>query len=328
MTDTVRPREGAAVNSEGSDLDAVNLNNVDLNLLVALDALLAERSVTRAAERLQRSQPALSAALKRLRFQFRDELLIRVGNDYELTPLAAQLKRRTALALADVQRVFATRATFDPTASDREFVIVASDYGECVAGRALSALLAREGPGVRLRFAPMSDPWVTQAEESLRAVDGLLLPHGYLPNLPSLEVHTDRWIAICSSRNTDVGDTLTLENATLAPFVLPFTRAATSITPVRQLMAMGARPSVVVGVEHFSAVPQFVIGTDRIGIMQEQLARHFAPSDEIRIVALPFDSTLREAFWWHPSIDRDPGHRWLRTQILAAGRALETSHEA
>lgn len=305
--------------------DSVDLNTIDLNLLVALDALLEERSVTRAAERLQRSQPALSAALKRLRIQFRDDLLTRVGNSYELTPLAAELRRKTTLALADAQRVFATRATFDPTTADREFSIVASDYGACVAGRALAMILNAEAPGVGLRFAPISEPWVTQAEESLRAVDGLLLPHGYLPALPSLEIHMDRWVAVCAIQNTDVGDELTVAAAQEAGFVLPFTGSATSINPVRQLMTMGVRPKVVVGVEHFSAVPRFVSGTDRIGIMQEHLARIYAPTDEIRIVELPFDATIREAFWWHPSIDRDPGHRWLRSQILRAGRFVDAT---
>ena len=92
----------------------MNLGSLDLNLLVSLDALLQQRSVTRAAEQLGLSQPALSASLARLRRHFDDPLLARVGNDYRLTPLAVQLKERTRVALNSAERVFAAQAEFDP----------------------------------------------------------------------------------------------------------------------------------------------------------------------------------------------------------------------
>src|SRR5689334_2449623 len=117
-----------------------NLNNLDLNLLLTLDALLAERSVTRAAERLGVTQPAVSAALARLRRHFGDLLLNRIGNRYELTPLAVQIRGDTTLALATVRRVFEATPDFDPAVAEREFTLVLSDYAVAVMGEELSRI--------------------------------------------------------------------------------------------------------------------------------------------------------------------------------------------
>src|SRR5919202_1733449 len=130
----------------------VTLPNLDLNLLIALDALLEQRGVTRAAQQLGLSQPALSASLARLRRHFGDELLSRTGNEYRLTPLAAQLKPRVRLALEGVERVFTAQPEFDPAESTREFSVLLSDYACAVVGNELSELLGREAPRARLRL--------------------------------------------------------------------------------------------------------------------------------------------------------------------------------
>src|SRR6478736_4676253 len=103
--------------------DRPPLSRLDLNLLIALDALLTERSVTRAAERLRLSQPALSASLSRLRAHFNDPILARQGNTYELTPLASRLAEQTGSALDAARRVFESQAEWDPGESTREFAV-------------------------------------------------------------------------------------------------------------------------------------------------------------------------------------------------------------
>jgi len=130
----------------------VQLANLDLNLLVSLDVLLQERSVTRAAARLGLSQPTLSTTLARLRRHFGDELLTRVGNRYELTPLAADLLPRTADAVSVVQKIFARQPEFEPAESDREFAVLASDYVITVFGQALAVALRERTPGIGLRL--------------------------------------------------------------------------------------------------------------------------------------------------------------------------------
>src|SRR4051794_28926516 len=122
----------------------VNIASLDLNLLVSLDALLQERSVTRAAAQLGLSQPALSASLARLRRHFGDDLLFRVGNEYRLTPLALQLKELTRIALSGVERVFSAQPDFHPASSTREFSLLVSDYVVVVLGDTIARLLTQE----------------------------------------------------------------------------------------------------------------------------------------------------------------------------------------
>src|SRR5690349_22999772 len=131
----------------------MRLANLDLNLLVSLDALLQQRSVTKAAAQMGLSQPALSASLARLRRHFGDELLTRVGNEYRLTPLAVQLRDLARFALDGVERVFTAQTEFDAASSTREFSLVISDYGIAVFGDTIAALLAEEAPNARLRLA-------------------------------------------------------------------------------------------------------------------------------------------------------------------------------
>src|SRR3954451_17866462 len=142
----------------------VNLASLDLNLLVSLDALLQQRSVTKAAAQMGLSQPALSASLARLRRHFGDELLTRAGNEYGLTPLAVQLRDMARVALTGVERVFTEQNDFEPMSSIREFSLLISDYGLAVLRYTLAALLAEEAPTARLRFIANSPSAVDRAE--------------------------------------------------------------------------------------------------------------------------------------------------------------------
>src|SRR5690349_1363268 len=138
-----------------------------MNLLVSLDALLQERSVTRAAARMGLGQPTVSAALARLRRHFGDELLTRVGNRYELTPLAARLVDRTQTAVAGIERVFSAAPDFEPAATTREFTLLVSDYATTVLGPPLAAAFARTAPEARLRLCPHRPEDVAGAADRL-----------------------------------------------------------------------------------------------------------------------------------------------------------------
>ena len=223
----------------------VQLANLDLNLLVSLDVLLQERSVTRAAARLGLSQPTLSTTLARLRRHFGDELLTRVGNRYELTPLAADLLPRTADAVSVVQKIFARQPEFEPAESDREFAVLASDYVITVFGQALAVALRERA---RHRAAPRAHQGrvLGTAAETLRAVDGVVLPHGYLSRLPHVDLFTDRWVCVVSADNDDVGDRLTLDELAAMPMVLTHWQGSASDVPAaRQLSMRGVQPNVV-----------------------------------------------------------------------------------
>ncbi|MDP9792999.1 DNA-binding transcriptional LysR family regulator [Catenuloplanes nepalensis] len=301
----------------------MNLASLDLNLLISLDALLRERSVTRAATRLALSQPALSASLSRLRRHFGDDLLTRVGNTYELTPLAIHLKELTAVALAGVERVFARQPDFDPAVADREFTILTSDYGLAVAGAELAAVLGDEAPGIRLRLHHITTGAVDRAAETLRTVDGLLLPHGFLTDLPHLDLYTDRWVCVVAADHPGVRDTLTMADLAALPWVLTF-HEPTAFTPAaRQLRLLGVEPKARIVVQSFLAVPFVLAGTNRVALMQEHLARRLSTGGGLRVLDCPFEPVpLVEALWWHPMYDRDPEHMWLRDRMAEVGRRI------
>jgi LysR family nod box-dependent transcriptional activator len=289
------------------------LSRLDLNLLVALDALLTERSVTRAAERLHLSQPALSASLARLRTHFNDPILARRGNTYELTPLALRLTEHTTTALEAARRVFESQATWSPRDSTREFSIYGSDYGFATIGSEVSRLAAETAPGVRFRFMLHNPSIVDDALNRLRSADGMVIPHGYLADLPYADLWRDGWVVVASQSNELVGDELTMDVLGALPWVFTYQSRTAFTSAARQLQQLGIEPHVEAVVESFLALPHFIAGTNRLGLIQAGLAHVAESVAGVRILEAPFDATpVVNALWWHPVHGRDPEHAWMR----------------
>ncbi|MTD54625.1 LysR family transcriptional regulator [Amycolatopsis pithecellobii] len=288
-------------------------SGLDLPLLHALHALLTERSVTAAAARLGRSQPTLSSALARLRRHFGDDLLTRSGNHYVLTRFAEQLRPLTGVAVAAVGRVFSAEAEFDPGETRREFTIVSSDNGISVLGRRLVARVARDAPGARIRFLPVTPESISRKDEFYRTVDGVLMPHGYLDLPRNIDLYTDRWVCVVSAENTRVGERLTMTDLQELPWVATFEDPLERAPAWRQMEMLGVVPRVCATAESFLTMPQLVRSSDAVALLQERVAALVATGPEFRILECPFDAIpLVEAFWWHPIHDDDPGHSWLR----------------
>jgi DNA-binding transcriptional LysR family regulator len=313
-----RPARGAVGQDGRTSPD--NLARLDLNLLVALDALLQERSVTRAAGRLDLTQPTLSASLGRLRRHFGDDLLVRVGNRSELTPLATTLRPLVATALGVVSRVFAAGPAVDPATSSRQFTVITSDYGAAVAGRVLARVLADEAPSMRVHLRQASPALYEPFDERLREVDGLLMPHGFLsPSLPHVDLYTDRWVVVTAADNPRVGAGIDLADLGELPWVATFSDSDDGTAAWRHLQLLGVDVTVPVVVDSFLAVPLLLEGTDRVALLQERLARLLAVDGRLRVLPCPFDVVpLVQALWWHPVYDRDPEHAWLRGRLAAA----------
>jgi DNA-binding transcriptional LysR family regulator len=303
----------------------VHLGRLDLNLLVSLDALLRQRSVTRAAAEMGLSQPALSASLARLRRHFDDELLTRVGNSYRLTPLAVQLQDLVRVALSGVERVFGAQPGFDPARSRREFSVLASDYVVVVLGDVLARLFAEEAPHARLRFAATSPELVDRAEQVLLGTDLLLLPHGIVTDLPHRELYRDEWVCVVSADNTAVDTGLTVRHLETLPWVTVYHGPTAATAAARQMRMLGIEPHVQVVTESFLTVPGLVAGSDRIALLQRGLVDLLPLDTGIRALPVPFEAgPLVEAMWWHPVYDDDPEHRYLRDLVArAAALAVE-----
>ena len=296
---------------------------LDLNLLVPLDALLRERSVTKAAARLGLSQPTVSASLARLRRHFGDELLTREGNSYELTPLAKQLVEQTARALSLADEVFLPHAVFDPGFTRREFTLIASDVHVATLGRELAALVSERAPGVRLRFLISTAELIRRSEEYLGEADAVMMPHGLLGDNPSIELYEERWVCVVSSDSVE-SEPPTVEELGDRPWVMPFHFPWQGFSPLRRLRGYGMDPRVDIAVENFLSIPHLVIGTDRAALVPAHVLELCgAVGGGLTAVELPFGSgRLMESLWWHPRHDRDPAHVWLRRTAAEAGARL------
>lgn len=291
----------------------MKLANLDLNLLLSLHALLQERSVTRAAERLVVGQPAMSTRLSRLRAYFSDPLLERDGQEYVLTPLAQRLLVRTETALSDIELVFNEHEPFDPATSTAELRIGMSDYAAHFIGARLGRMMAERAPGMRLRIELFGNRIVNNLAEAPRIFDAILVGHGLLGELPYSDLFRDEWVAVVGRANTTVGDCVTQEELLTMPWIVSY-----DISPVIQsLRSHGAHQDARIHVDSFLAVPALIADSDRVAALPGRVAAEAAEARLVRVVSCDLGlPPLVEAIWWHPIHQSDPTHRWFRETLV------------
>ncbi len=307
----------------------MELPSLDLNLVVVLHALLEERNVTRAGERVGLSQPGTSSALARLRRHFDDPLLERVGNQYVLTPLAQGLADQVGRTLEDLQQLMTAHPRFDPATAERRYVVVCSDSVLAVLAPRIVAAVAGAAPGVTLDFRAMTKGMLTDPVGLLQEVDLLIVPRGLfsLPDMPSVDLYRDRWVCATSIANTSVGTHLTLDEAARARWVMPFHELVMASPADAALTALGVDRRCAVRVESFTLLDRLVSGTDLFVLLHERLADHLGER-ALRTVGLPIElPPIVEAVWSHSSRRLDPGHRWLLDVLLAAADGLAPDRE-
>ena len=295
----------------------MNLAGVDLNLLVALRALLQERNVTRAGGVVGLSQPAMSNALGRLRRQFGDELLVREGRGLVLTPVARELQHADEPALGMVERVQRIQASFYPARATQTFRVAASDYGmTLLAGRLRE--LHRVAPGVVVDLVQVDHGFVRDTETVMRRTDLLLAPRAFVSGHPNEALHTEAWTAVVDAGAAPVGDVLQEGDLEGRALVGLFHDLGSGAHIERLLTVRGVRATGAVNAESFAVVPSLVEGTDRIGFLPESLARRLGPAYGVRVLSVPFlPEPLVECLYWHRSAQHDPAHTWLRRLLLA-----------
>ena len=295
---------------------------VDVNLLVALRALLEERNVTRAGLAINMSQPAMSAALARLRSHYDDELLQRTGRSYELTPLAEGLLPQVTAALDAVTAALDPWARFDPTTSTRRFTVSGSDYALAVLIEPLLSVLSRQAPGVTVDFDPVPPPGSDMLAQLMRR-DVMIAALGYgLPGRRQM-VFSDRFVCIVSAGNPRLRDgRLTLEDLAELPHVATF--GGQLVTPADQvLVEAGISPRIEVTVQGLLALPFAVSGTDLCAFVPERLLARCPSTLDLAVAQVPLDDPeLAEAAHWHPSRQDDPSVRWLRAVLQEVSASL------
>lgn len=302
----------------GAGPATVRAEQVDLNLLVALDALLREQSVTRAAERLSVGQPAMSASLARLRRVFDDPLLVRCGRDLQPTPLAQSLAAPLRLLLDDAEDLLSSRAGFDPATAARSFTVMATDYVTLVLLRSVVGALSAEAPGVQVRIQPLTKSYLEDLTR--HEVDLLVLPREVdagVARLPHSTLFSERFVCVTWEGN-EIGGEMSeevfcrLPHLACAPYPLP------SLAELA-MNALGVDRNVEMTTQSFVMAPLLVRGTRLVAVVHERVARELALAAGARIWELPFDvEPVTEVMYWHPRSEEDEGHRWLRERIAAA----------
>ncbi len=299
----------------------MRLNKFDLNLLVALDALLREKSVTRAAERLFLSQPAMSAALSRLREYFDNPLLVRVGREMELTSRAMELREPVQQMLLNAHAVLGSQTTFDPAVERRTFTVLCSDYVSPWVMPGLLLRLQNEAPGIRVEVERPGRSGLTSLTQG--DVDLFLsLDQSQSPAFPVLPesvcrvpVVNLRYVCVTAGDHPEVGDQMTQELFLKLPFVMVRQRRESSQVEQTVLERFGVQLDTRAVTENVLELPFLItLGSRLIGVTLDPLATVLRNSPRLKILDLPAqmipDSCLN--MLWHRSLHDDAAHAWLR----------------
>ena len=294
----------------------MRLDNFDLNLLIAFDILVEERSVTRAARRLNLTQSATSAALKRLREAMQDEILVQHGKKMIPTAHALRLAPQVSAAIAQLRSLISASSAFDPRTSTRRFLIKASDYITTVLFVRLLAVLAREAPGIRL---DLTLPTAGSSERlSNGDLDLLLTPEDFMPpDHPRELLFEERHVVVGWSGNPVMQRPLTEDDFFASGHVA--VRISGRDTFIESaLRKYGERRRIEVTAPSFIQAPWLLPGTQRLALMHERLARLVAPPLSLAIAEAPVElPIMREMMQYHTARSNDAALAWLRRRLLA-----------
>jgi LysR family transcriptional regulator, nod-box dependent transcriptional activator len=306
----------------------MDLHLFDLNLLVALDALLRECNVTQAGNRLNLSQPAMSGALARLRSHFGDELLVPVGRRMVRTPLGDELVEPVREILLQVKGTLEAKARFDPATSTRHFSIACSDYVVTVLMADVFRRIRCDAPYMTFELRSLG----ARADEALDSgeLDFLIVPPDEKFDLHRSEVlFEDTFTCVAWSANEHVGDRLTPDE------YLNFGHVIVNVgaSPVGNIDEVYLRKNkrrrrVELSAPSFALAAQLVIGTDRITTITARLAARLAKVLPLKLVPLPIEiPRLVEVLHWHRVHDGDPAHIWVRGMFHEVGGSMLSGRE-
>lgn len=290
----------------------------DLNLLLVLDALLIHQSVTRVANVLDMSQPAVSAALGKLRERFNDPLFVRTGSGMKPTPRALRLAQPLQKALAIIDTEVLREPGFDPATSSRVFTINTPDIGEMVFLPRLLGYLTRHAPGVSLKSVALTP---SDAEAAMEAGD-VDLSVGYFPDLAKGSHFQQRlfrhsFVCIVRAGHPSVSaDTLSIEQFLALPHAVVQASGRSQELFEREMARRRLKRRVVLRTPHFMSLPMIIAETDLIATVPRAVGQSFSKLTHIQLVNLPFPVSgyeLRQ--YWHRLYNKDAGNQWLRGVI-------------
>jgi len=288
---------------------------IDTYLLRVLTVALVERNLTRTAIRMNQSQPAISAALRKLRTLFDDQLLVRSGNAMVPTPRGLELLETARAALHEIDKLFAARQAFDPATTSQSFRIGCPDYLATVFLAGVVRELRRQAPGAQLVIHPLGPDF--DFERALANGD-LDIVIGNWPEPPE-QMHTtalleDDIVCLLSSRHPLASGRMTRAQYLRAPHLVPlaFSSAHRGIID-RHLATLRVTRNTRVVVPFFTMAPHLLVGSDLIFTISRHFAEHYARLLPLAVVPCPIDfPRMRFYQMWHGRSQASEAHRWLR----------------
>lgn len=310
----------------------MRFDGLDLNLLVALDAILAEGTITAAAGRLNLSQSAMSSALGRLRAYFEDDLFVQAGRRTVPTSLAIELREPVRDILMRLRSAVTRREAFDPQCSTRQVSIACSDYFCRVAlARALNRLEAL-APRMTVEVRPIGDGAFEQMRRG--ELDMIFAPKSSVNRpLPQLDLYDDDFVAVAWSGHPTIRDRLTLDDFLACGHVVSrFGPEMRDGHDQQMLDALGLSRRVEVSVPEFERLPLFIVGTRRIGLLPRLMAGRLSRHMPLRVLDLPFACPrITVTMHWCAHHGDDATHTWLRgvlAGIITDVRPLQEDSQA
>ncbi len=296
----------------------LNLLNIDLNLLVAFDALVIEGSVSRAANRVGVSQPAMSRSLKQLRDMFGDVLFRRTSDGMVPTPRAAELARQIRPNLENIAAALGQRMVFNPVTAVRRFVIAMPDMAAALALPSIVRKLNAVAPGIDLTIVNTGNRESLHKVECGQAEMALGVYEQLLSGIRSTNLRTLREICIADPANP------MLQNGEMdLKAFLSSSHVAVSMnedfgTPIDTVLeTLGHRRRIAVATPFFVSVPRLVNGTSMIAVVVEELLNTLPETEHLMRFPVPVAlEPVMSKLIWHARSDEDPGHSWLRDIIV------------
>ena len=294
----------------------MDIRSLDLNLLVVFDAMLKHKNVTKAAVAIKLSQPAMSAAIARLRAIFDDPLFVRTGAGMVPTPKAQALSPSIRLVVQTIQTEILLPRNFDPSRSDRTFTLVTPDIAEVNFLPLLLLKLAEKSPHINLKTLAMPREAAANSLETGSADMAI----GYFPDLHRAgffqqKLITSSHVCLVQKKHPDVGEKLSMTQFIEASHVVVKPDGREHVFE-QFLQSKGIKRRVVVELSHFMSLLPIIETSNFIATVPKDLANFFVRHGEVRYVPTPMKSpTIDVHLFWHQRFHKDSAHIWLRQVI-------------
>ena len=295
----------------------MNINSIDLNLMIAFNALISHRHVTKAGEAIGRSQPAMSNALARLRDLFQDQLLIKSGNHMKPTPRALEILPQVQIALNQLENAINGNIKFDPLNTKRDFTIAMVENAAFILLPLLTPYLFKNAPNININIIGVTNIRGTQLVEAERcdmAID--LLPKNVSRQIKKLRLYRENFICMTRPAHPIFSMRPSLNNYLSFKHIAVHPSEGSASSVDNALKSIGQSRRVAIKLPYSLIVNLMINGSDLIATLPKRNALFFAKEKNLPTLDVPFKIPGFDIYMlWHSRLNDDPAHKWLRTII-------------